>query len=374
MSDQLKIRAGQSEYRVCFERGFSALPDVIENAGLSGRKLCIVTDSNVEKLYASKAEEALSEAASKVYLFSFPAGEQSKTLDTVKKLYAFLIDHHFDRKDVLAALGGGVVGDLTGFAAATYLRGVDFIQIPTTLLACTDSSVGGKTGVDFDQYKNMVGAFHSPRLVYMNLDVLSSLSARQFASGMAEVIKCALIRDEAYYEWLVNHFNEINGREMDILLPMIRRSVEIKRDIVEADLTEQGERAVLNFGHTIGHAIEKYMDFRLLHGECVALGTIAACYISYCRGRLSAEEYYEIRDMFVPFFLPITLECDFPDASKQADSPAQEILRLTKSDKKMQGGNIRFILLKKVGQAVIDTTVTDEEMMAGIKELILKDE
>lgn len=365
LSDRLTVKAGNKAYDIFLERDFRALPDAVEKSGLSGRRLCIVTDSNVEELYAKEVSGLLSGIAQSVHIFSFPAGEENKTLDTVRELYAFLIEKHFERRDVLVALGGGVVGDLAGFAAATFLRGIDFIQVPTTLLSCTDSSIGGKTGVDFDQYKNMVGAFHSPRLVYMNLAALSTLTARQFASGMGEVLKHGLIRNEEFYAFLVNHFSEINDRELDVLIPMVRQSLEIKKDVVEKDPTEKGERAILNFGHTIGHAIEKYMGLKLMHGECVALGSIAACYISYRRGYLSTEEYYEIRDMFLPFFLPITL----PD-----EADAAEILRLTKSDKKMNSGRIRFILLKKVGEAYIDTEVSDEEILSGIQELILKDE
>ena len=163
---------------------------------------------------------------------------------------------------MLAALGGGVVGDMTGFAAATYLRGIDFIQIPTTLLAQVDSSIGGKTGVDFDSYKNMVGAFHMPRLVYMNLDTLQTLDARQYYSGFAEIMKHGLIKDAKYYEWLISNMYEICERDPETLLSMIKRSCEIKKAVVENDPTEQGERALLNFGHTIGHAIEKTAAFR----------------------------------------------------------------------------------------------------------------
>lgn len=354
-----------SGYDIRLENSFASFNEALENAGLKSSRICIVTDSHVQPLYAEKLKAALDAGgASEVCIYSFKAGEQSKNLDTVRELYRYLIEQHFDRKDLLVALGGGVVGDLTGFAAATYLRGIRFVQVPTTLLSCTDSSIGGKTGVDLDEYKNMVGAFHMPSLVFINLSCLSSLSARQFASGMGEVLKHGLIRDESYYEWLVNNFNQINDRDIATLEKMIKISLEIKKAVVEKDPQEQGERAVLNFGHTIGHAIEKYMDFKLMHGECVALGTIAACWISYRRQQLSTEEFYEIRDMFLPFFLPITL----PD-----DADAEKILELTKSDKKMENGRIKFILLKKVGKAYIDTTVTDEEMLDGIRQLILSD-
>jgi 3-dehydroquinate synthase len=265
---------------------------------------------------------------------------------------------------MLVALGGGVVGDMTGFAAATYLRGIDFIQIPTTLLAMADSSIGGKTGVDFDGYKNMVGAFKMPRLVYQNLSTLQSLDGRQFSSGFAEVMKHGLLRDESYYSWLVENSYEITDRDPDVLEEMLYHSCEIKRTIVEKDPTEKGDRALLNLGHTLGHAIEKYKNFELLHGECVALGCIAAAFISWKKELLSMEEYYEVRDMFVPFGLPISLD----------DADKEEIVKLTKSDKKMDGKSVRFILLKKIGKAVIDLTVTDEEMLAALDELIFNEE
>jgi len=249
---------------------------------------------------------------------------------------------------------------MTGFAAATYLRGIDFVQIPTTLLAMVDSSVGGKTGVDFRQYKNMVGAFNMPRLVYMNLDVLQTLDDRQFYSGFAEAMKSALIKDAHFYEWQIENMYEICNREADAMKELVYRSCDIKRFIVEKDPTEKGDRALLNLGHTIGHAIEKYKNFTMTHGECVALGCIAAAYISWKREMLSMEEYYEIRDMFVPFNLPISVE----------DVDIEEILSFTKSDKKMDNNQIKFVLLKKIGKAVIDRTVTDDEIRAALKEII----
>lgn len=365
MQNTIKVKHKDGGYDICFAESFESLPEMLVALGYKGRRLCIVTDSNVQGLYLDELRTCLLGVSDDISSIVFRAGEESKNLDTVKEIYRGLIRYKLDRKDLILALGGGVVGDMAGFAAATYLRGIDFVQIPTTLLSCTDSSIGGKTGVDLDEFKNMVGAFHMPRLVYMNLSTLQSLSAREFASGMGEVLKHGLIKDAAYYEWLINHFSEINDRDIPSLRYMIQRSCEIKRDVVEMDPTEQGERALLNFGHTIGHAIEKYMDFTLKHGECVALGMIAACYISYRREQLTTEEFYEIRDMFMPFFLPLTL----PD-----DADAYKILEYTKSDKKMQSGKIRFILLKDVGCACIDTTVTDEEMLQGIRQLIINDE
>ena len=361
MSKQLRVyREGaktEFDYQILWEEDFTKLADAVKKLELSCGKICIVADDTVGNLYGKEVQKALEELDVTVDLYTFPAGEASKNLDTVKELYAFLIEHHYTRKDVLAALGGGVTGDLTGYAAATYLRGIDFIQIPTTLLAQVDSSVGGKTGVDFAQYKNMVGAFHQPRLVYMNLNTLKTLPEDQFSSGMGEVLKSGLIRDARFYEWTINHMSEIQERIYPVLVKMVRKCCEIKAAVVESDPTEQGERALLNLGHTVGHAVEKLKNFELLHGQCVALGTIAAAYISFKRGCLSTEEFYEIRDMNVGFDLPIF----FNGLDNEA------VLQTTKSDKKMDNGRIKFILLKKIGQAYIDKTVTDEEILDAIQ-------
>lgn len=351
-------------YDIVFSHTFEELPQELQDLGAENRKICIYTDSNVEKLYAKQIQELLEPVCRKVILFSFPAGEEYKTLDTIKEAYKTLIEAGFDRKDLILALGGGVVGDMAGYTAATYLRGIDFVQVPTTLLAQSDSSIGGKTGVDFDGYKNMVGAFHMPRLVYMNLATLRTLDARQFYNGFAEVMKHGLIKDAIFYEWLIDKMYEICERDLDTLEEMIMRSCTVKKLVVEKDPTEQGERALLNFGHTIGHAIEKYKNFTLSHGECVALGCVAAAFISWKHELLTMEEYYEVRDMFVPFNLPISVE----------DIDPQEVLRLTKSDKKMKDGTLQFILLKRVGKAMRDTSVTDEDILAALDELTFKDE
>ncbi len=351
-------------YDIVFSHTFEELPQELQDLGVENRKVCIYTDSNVEKLYAKQIQELLEPVCRKVILFSFPAGEEHKTLDTIKEAYKTLIEAGFDRKDLILALGGGVVGDMAGYTAATYLRGIDFVQVPTTLLAQSDSSIGGKTGVDFDGYKNMVGAFHMPRLVYMNLATLKTLDDRQFYNGFAEVMKHGLIKDAIFYEWLIDKMYEICERDLDTLEEMIMRSCTVKKLVVEKDPTEQGERALLNFGHTIGHAIEKYKNFTLSHGECVALGCVAAAFISWKHELLTMEEYYEVRDMFVPFNLPISVE----------DIDPQEVLRLTKSDKKMKDGTLQFILLKRVGKAMRDTSVTDEDILAALDELIFKDE
>lgn len=351
-------------YDIVFSQGWEELKEELTEMELSEKKLCIVTDGNVDAIYGSAVMDVINPCCKKVVKYVFPAGEENKNLDTVKKVYEFLIKEKLDRKDVLIALGGGVVGDLTGFVAATYLRGIEFIQVPTTLLAQADSSIGGKTGVDFDGYKNMVGAFKMPKLVYMNFETLKTLDERQYFSGFAEIMKHGLIKDADFYEWLIENMYEICERDLPTLSEMLMKSCMVKKLVVEKDPTEQGERALLNLGHTIGHAIEKAKNFELFHGECVALGTVAAAYVSWKKELLSMEEYYEIRDMFVPFCLPISVDGIDPE----------EVLRLTKSDKKMQGDSIRFVLLKKIGKAVIDTSVTEDEIRNAIKEIHFDEE
>ncbi|MCM1539179.1 MAG: 3-dehydroquinate synthase [bacterium] len=351
-------------YDIVYGTDFNALPQELTGMDAAARRLCIITDSHVKGLYAAELENLLRPYAKQVDVFAFPAGEASKTLDTVREIYTFLIEHQYDRKDMLIALGGGVVGDVTGYAAATYLRGIDFIQIPTTLIAQSDSSIGGKTGVDFDGYKNMVGAFYMPRLVYMNIAALKTLDDRQFYSGFAEVMKHGLIKDAPFYEWLLENMYEIHDRDIEVLREMVMRSCMVKKLVVEKDPTEKGDRALLNFGHTIGHAIEKYKNFELTHGECISLGFVAAAFISWKRELLSMEEYYEIRDMLVPFNLPISIDHIEPE----------KIVALTKSDKKMEHGKIRFVLLRKIGKALIDTSVTEQELLDAVGEIYFDEE
>lgn len=365
MSQRLTINLNnQPIYDIVYEQDFQNLAKELEPFGISEKKLCVITDTRVKGFYADAICEVLKDYCKEIVVFDFPNGEENKNLDTVRNIYTFLIQNKFERKDMLLALGGGVVGDMTGFVAATYLRGIDFIQVPTTLLAQVDSSIGGKTGVDFDQYKNMVGAFYMPKLVYMNVSTLKTLDDRQYYSGMGEVLKHGLIKSAKFYEWIIDNMYEIHERNLETLEDMVYKSCTCKKLVVEKDPTEKGERAILNFGHTIGHAIEKAKNFELMHGECVALGCVAAAYISWKRNMLSKDEYYEIRDMFVPFNLPISIE----------DINPEEIYALTTSDKKMEGNQIKFILLKKVGKAMIDTTVTKEEIIAGINEIYFTDE
>ena len=355
MSDRMTVhRDGKPIYDIVMEENYDKLGKEVAALSVQERRLCVVTDSTVAELYSETVIRQLEPVCKEVHLFVFEAGEKNKNLDTVRKLYEFLIQNHHDRNDMLVALGGGVVGDLCGFTAATYLRGIRFIQVPTTLLSQVDSSIGGKTGVDFDAYKNMVGAFHMPQLVYTAAASLLTLTEEQFACGMGEVIKHGLIMDAGYYEWLQEHREEILARDLSICEQMILISCRITRDVVEQNPTEQGIRGILNFGHTLGHAIEKLMDFKLLHGQCVALGSIAAAYLSAGRGEITMDEAVQIRNVFEEFGLPVSIK-DF-GLAKEA------VIAATKNDQKMDSGKIKFILLHRTGEAFIDRTVTDEQM------------
>ncbi len=320
-------------YDIVYRSSFEDLGQELAALGYTGRQICIVTDSNVGPLYGEEVRGALADICRQVPVCVLPAGESNKNLAQVERICRFLVEHGIDRSGLILALGGGVVGDVAGFAASAYMRGIDFIQIPTS--------------------------FYMPRLVYANVSVLASLDQRQFSSGFAEVMKHGLIRDEAYYVWLLENMYEILDRDPETLQSMLYHSNEIKKEIVERDPLEKGDRMLLNMGHTIGHAIEKYSGLGLAHGECVALGCVAAAYISWKRDMISKDEYYEIRDMFVPFGLPIT-----------ADALEEEtVLKLTRSDKKVRNGILRFVLLRGIGQAVIDETVSDEEILAAIHEI-----
>lgn len=360
MTEMTVHKDGKPAYDIIFSENYTGLLSALEKLNINKRRICIVTETNVADYYLEEVCSILAPACAKCTTFVFKEGEASKNLDTVKDLYEHLILEQFDRNDLLIALGGGVVGDLTGYTAATYLRGIDFIQMPTSLLAQVDSSIGGKTGVDFDSYKNMVGAFHQPKLVYMNLSTLLTLNERQFNSGLGEIIKHGLIKDKEYYDWIHTNYDKIISRDLDALLEMVMKSCNIKRLVVEMDPTEKGDRALLNFGHTLGHAIEKRMNFQLLHGECVAIGCILASIISRNKGFISNEETAKIQASFEAFH--------FPALPKDID--IKEIVRTTKNDKKMSAGTIKFVLLKEIGDAFIDLTVSDQDMEAAIQELL----
>lgn len=351
---------GKEIYDIVYEKDFSGLHEMLQQFDLKKRKICIVSDTNVAELYLEEVKQQLSKTASFVTTYVFPAGECSKTIDTVQLVYEHLILNHFDRNDMLVALGGGVVGDLTGFTAATYLRGIRFIQVPTSLLAMVDSSVGGKTGVDFMSYKNMVGAFHQPSAVYMNISILNTLTEEHYYNGFAEIVKYGMIQDAEFITWLKDHIDEIYAHNEGVLQEIVYRSCLFKRDIVQRDATEKGERALLNYGHTIGHSVEKNSNFSLLHGQCVALGMVAALYIGVKRGQVMEAELEGFESLLDKLHLPTHIH----------DYDVLEVLEGTKNDKKMEAGSIKFILLERIGKGYIDNTVTDEEMRDAISYLM----
>ena len=353
-------REGEFSYPICFTRDFSKLSEVLKEEGFSGRRCLVITDSVVEGLYLKQAMAAIEEAGCPCESVTFPAGEEHKNLPAIQDFYRVLLEGGYDRSCFLAALGGGVCGDMTGFTAATYLRGVDFIQLPTTLLAQVDSSVGGKTGVDYLSYKNMVGAFHQPRLVYMAMDTLKTLPREQFSSGMGEVLKTGLICDSALFFDTLKQKEGLLACSYEELTDVIYRCIQIKAMIVERDPKEKGERALLNLGHTIGHAIEKCKNFALLHGMCVGLGLVAAFAIAKNRNLVTEEEMDTLLLALTSFGLPTKVE----------GIRCVEVLAATKKDKKMEQGKVKFIMPRGIGDSYIDKTVTEEEMLMGIRAVV----
>lgn len=348
---------GKKSYEIWIEKDLSALREALRPLSPEGRKAVIVTDENVAPLYLSELLSLLRESFLALDSLVLPAGEENKTLSAVSRIYERAVEDGIERGDFFLALGGGVVGDITGFAAATYLRGIRFLQIPTTLLAQVDSAIGGKTGVDFQGYKNMVGAFHMPSLVYSPMSVLRSLDERQYASGLGEVMKHALIRDRDYYDFLIREREGILLRDEEILAETVYRSDRIKKEIVEEDPREEGIRRLLNFGHTLGHAIESCSDFQYSHGQCVAFGSLLAERIS---AALSPEEERALMDWMEAVGLSVKL--------RRMD--IGEILSSVKKDKKMDGGRIRFILLRRIGEAYIENGLSEERMREALLSLM----
>ena len=343
-------------YDIVIYDDFSDLKNELSKFDIENRKICIVTDSNVAEIYLDKVKEELE--GLKVFTHIFEAGEQNKHLETVSGIYDTLIFNKFDRKDILLALGGGVVGDICGFAAATYLRGIDFVQIPTTLVSQVDSSIGGKTGVDFKHFKNMVGAFYMPKLVYVNINTLNTLPEAEFSSGMGEVIKHGLIFDKDYYYGLFENHKKILSGDIKALADMVFASQKIKKEVVENDPYEKGQRAILNFGHTLGHAIEKEKNFSLSHGVCVGLGMLAGFDICIKKNKLSEDDRKFLGDLMKIYSLETGTDID-----------VEKVFEATSNDKKMEEGQIKFVLLNKIGDAYIDRNVKKEDMVEALKSI-----
>lgn len=325
---------------------FPELPARLEEIGGFGKRAVLVSDSNVAPLYANQVEAPLREAGYRIDRIVVPAGEASKSMECVTDICRQMLQVGLDRKSFLIALGGGVIGDLAGFAAAIFQRGIPVVQIPTTVVAQVDSSVGGKTGVNTPEGKNLVGAFHQPRLVLADVATLQSLPDREYNEGFAEVIKHAAIRDRSLLSRV-----ETLGTRREELVPMIARNVAIKAAVVEADEKETaGVRALLNFGHTIGHGIENAAGYgEMLHGEAISLGLVAACRLSVTYAGLSEADADRIVAALRQFALPTSLRPDL----KRGD-----ILEALKRDKKFEDGQIRFVLLDSLGDAHVSSKVS----------------
>ena len=311
---------------------------------LKRKQVAIVSNTTVAPLYMQAIAQPLREAGVSVIEIVLPDGEAYKNNQTLQTIYDHLLQHRCERNTTLIALGGGVIGDLTGYAAATYLRGVPFIQVPTTLLSQVDSSVGGKTGINHPLGKNMIGAFYQPKLVLADIDTLKTLPQRELSAGIAEVIKYGLIRDADFFDWLETNMPALMALDTAVTSYAIYRSCQNKAEVVAADEHEQGERALLNLGHTFGHAIENAMGYGVwLHGEAVATGTVMAADLSHRMGWLNTDQVTRIKTIMQAAKLPIT----------PPDLGASEYLRLMQLDKKVADGRIRLILQQAIGKAII---------------------
>jgi 3-dehydroquinate synthase len=342
----VKVELGKRSYDILIGARLEDLGG--QMAGLHvGRKVGVVTNPTVNTLYGGRVLKSLDAGNFLAMPVEIPDGEQYKTLDWANSIYTALLINMFDRRSLLVALGGGVIGDLTGFAAATFMRGIPFIQVPTTLLAMVDSSVGGKTGVNHALGKNMIGAFYQPRLVLMDMDVLKSLPREEFIAGIAEVIKYGVIWDHELFEYLERNQEKIMAQEQGSLGHMISRACEIKADVVSKDEREGGLRAILNYGHTLGHAVETTENYTMRHGEAVAIGMVYVSRFAHRLGLCDARVPERVKALVTSYGLPASLR-----ALKHRPT-ATELLDVMQVDKKAEDGKVRFVLPKKIGEVVI---------------------
>ncbi|EHQ53367.1 3-dehydroquinate synthase [Ectothiorhodospira sp. PHS-1] len=343
--DTLTVELGERSYPIHIGRGLLDEPAWLDQA-LKGRRAMVVTNETIAPLYLDTLTRTLVRTdTGPVETVILPDGEQFKNLQTLDTIYTALLERRLDRGAVLIALGGGVIGDITGFAAASYQRGIDFIQVPTTLLSQVDSSVGGKTGVNHPLGKNMIGAFHQPRLVLIDTDTLNTLPDRELSAGIAEVIKYGLIDDPEFFQWLEQHLPRLLAREPEALAFAIRRSCADKARVVAEDERESGRRALLNLGHTFGHAIETGLGYgRWLHGEAVAMGMVMAARMSCRMGWMSESEVARITALISAAGLPVEAP---PDLS------AARFRELMAVDKKVQQGRLRLVLMQGIGRSLV---------------------
>ena len=353
----LNVALGERAYPIHIGRGLFGRADLIL-PHLKTQRVAIVTNTVVGPLYLERLRAGLEAAGVRTVAVVLPDGEAHKDWETLNRIFDMLLAERCERSTTLVALGGGVVGDMGGFAAACYQRGMPFIQIPTTLLAQVDSSVGGKTAINHPLGKNMIGAFYQPRLVLADIDTLATLPDRELAAGLAEVIKYGLIRDLPFLEWIEANLDRLLARDGEALAEAVERSCRNKAEVVAADETEQGERATLNLGHTFGHAIETGLGYgEWLHGEAVAAGAVMAAELSRRLGWLSDADVARVRRIHGRAGLPVT----------GADLGADRYLELMAHDKKVSDGTLRLVLLKAIGRAVITSEASTADIRAAIE-------
>ncbi|MPM60356.1 3-dehydroquinate synthase [bioreactor metagenome] len=357
---ELKVALGAASYKIHIGTDWlSSLKSQLAQFNFSSKAL-IITDSNIVNLYSDRVASLFRSAGINAEVYSISSGEQSKSATTAMEVYNKAIEMKLDRKSPIVALGGGVVGDLAGFIAATYLRGVPFIQIPTTLLAQVDSSVGGKVADNHPLGKNLIGAFYQPDLVFIDTNVLNTLPDRELYTGLAEVIKYGIIADGEFFMYLSDNATKILAKDQKSITRIIQRSCEIKAEVVAVDERETGLRAILNFGHTIGHAIEAFTEYkRYNHGEAVAIGMHGAALISYQMGLCSMQVVDKIKSTIAKFHLPL-----------KADScPGDEIIPLLIRDKKAINGRINWVLVNDIGKVSVVNNVPSAVIDTALKEI-----
>jgi len=357
MMEQLTVGLGERSYPIWIgENILNRLGEAL-TAVKFPRKLGVVTNPTVFGYYGEQVLTILRDGGYRPTLIQVPDGEQYKTLATLESIYDALIGNSFDRYSGLLALGGGVIGDIVGFAAATYLRGIPFVQVPTTLLAQVDSSVGGKTAVNHPLGKNMIGAFYQPLHVHIDVATLRTLPEREFAAGMAEVVKYGVIRDREFFHWLDAHRKELHNLTPEALIHAVKRSCQTKADIVELDEKESSLRAILNYGHTFGHAVETLSGYgTYCHGEAVAIGMMVAAELSQQLGYGSKEDVSAIRSLLTSFGLPVVP----PEYSLEA------YLAAMGRDKKVKEGTLRFVLNHGIGDCAVHDIQDPEHIFTGM--------
>lgn len=341
----LTVSLGANSYEIHIDCGILAsLGRCCADKGLTGR-VAVITNPTVDSLCGDRVRQSLVDAGNSVSMIHIPDGEEYKSSDTLNRVYDGLIDAGLDRNSFIIALGGGVVGDLAGFAAATYMRGIPFVQVPTTLLAQVDSSVGGKTAVDHPRGKNLIGAFYQPRLVLIDVETLTTLPEREFRAGLSEVVKYGVALDYTFFDYLEQQAASVLAMDRDCLIQVVHRCCQLKARVVELDERETGLRAVLNYGHTLGHALETLAGYRqLVHGEAVAIGMMLAARISVTLGHCSAAEGVRITALLTNFGFRLT-----PPAVER-----QRLLDALSKDKKGHGGMLSFICNQGIGSYVVE--------------------